>query len=78
MPAGTESVRIIRKLLPYVTAGVALAALYTVYVFGPAGWKTAASRRRRLRQQGSRLSGKSRKSTGMDSSRFSSSTSRPV
>ena len=29
-----ESVRIIRKLLPFVTAGVALAVLYTVYVFG--------------------------------------------
>ena len=26
--------RFIRKLLPYVTAGVALAALYTAYVFG--------------------------------------------
>jgi hypothetical protein len=34
MRAEAESVRIIRKLLPYVTAGVALAALYTAYVFG--------------------------------------------
>jgi hypothetical protein len=34
MPSEGESVRIIRKMLPYVTTGVALAALYTVYVFG--------------------------------------------
>lgn len=34
MRAAAESVRIIRKLLPYATAGVVLAASYTVYVFG--------------------------------------------
>ncbi len=34
MQAEAESVRIIRRLLPYVTAGVALAVLYTVYVLG--------------------------------------------
>jgi len=33
MPADPEPVRIIRKLLPYVSAGVALAALYVVFVF---------------------------------------------
>ncbi|MBZ5592151.1 MAG: hypothetical protein LAP39_07940 [Acidobacteriia bacterium] len=34
MPAEPDSVRIIRKLLPYVSAGVALAALYVALVFG--------------------------------------------
>ena len=34
MRAGVESVRIIRKLLPYLTAGVVLAACYTSYVLG--------------------------------------------
>ena len=33
MPAGPDSVRTIRKLLPFVSAGVALAALYMAYVF---------------------------------------------
>jgi hypothetical protein len=34
MAGETESVRIVRKLMPYVTAGVALAALYAAFVFG--------------------------------------------
>jgi hypothetical protein len=56
MRAEAESVRIIRKLLPYVTAGVALAALYTAYVFG-SRWvenrriETAASQAARLKAQ---------------------------
>ena len=51
-----ESVRIIRKLLPYVTAGVALAALYTAYVFG-SRWlenrrlETAAAEAARVKAQ---------------------------
>ena len=51
-----ESVRIIRKLLPFVTAGVALAVLYTVYVFGSRWLEnrrigTAASEAARLKAQ---------------------------
>jgi hypothetical protein len=34
MPGEAKSVQIIRKLLPYITAGVAVAALYAAYVFG--------------------------------------------
>ncbi|HVP45501.1 MAG TPA: hypothetical protein VMT32_02925 [Bryobacteraceae bacterium] len=33
MPAGPDSVRMIRKLLPFASAGVALAALYVAFVF---------------------------------------------
>jgi len=33
MPAEPDSVRIIRKLLPFVSAGVALAALYVASIF---------------------------------------------
>ena len=56
MPGEAESVRIIRKLLPYVTAGVALAALYTAYVFG-SRWlenrriETAAAEAARVKAQ---------------------------
>lgn len=56
MPADGESVRIIRKLLPYVTAGVVLAAAYTAYVLG-SRWlenrrlETAAAESARLRAQ---------------------------
>src|ERR1700688_184057 len=56
MPSESESVRIIRKLLPYLTAGVALAALYTAYVFGSRwlenrGIEKAASEAARLKAQ---------------------------
>ena len=56
MRAEAESVRIIRKLLPYVTAGVALAALYTASVFG-SRWlenrrlETAAAEAARVKAQ---------------------------
>ena len=56
MRAEAESVRIIRKLLPYLTAGVALAALYTAYVFG-SRWlenrrlETAATEAARVKAQ---------------------------
>lgn len=56
MPGEAESVRIIRKLLPYVTAGAALAALYTAYVFG-SRWlenrriETAAAEAARVKAQ---------------------------
>jgi len=56
MQAEAESVRIIRKLLPYATAGVALAALYTAYVFG-SRWlenrrlETAAAEAARIKAQ---------------------------
>ena len=33
MPAEAKSVRIIRRLLPFVTAAVVVAASYTIYVF---------------------------------------------
>jgi hypothetical protein len=33
MPAGTNPMRIVRKLLPYTTAGVIVAAIYLVWVF---------------------------------------------
>lgn len=33
MPDQPEGLRVLRKLLPYVSAGVALSALYTVFVF---------------------------------------------
>jgi len=51
-----ESVRIIRKLLPYVTAGVALAAAYTIFVLG-SRWlenrrlETAAAEAARVKAQ---------------------------
>jgi hypothetical protein len=56
MRAEAESMRVIRKLLPYVTAGVALAASYTVYVFGSRwlenrGIETAAAEAARVRAQ---------------------------
>jgi len=56
MQGGTESVRTIRKLLPYVTAGVALAASYTIGVLG-SRWlenrriETAAAESERARAQ---------------------------
>jgi hypothetical protein len=56
MMGETESVRIIRKLLPYATTGVALAALYTAYVFG-SRWlenrriETAAAEAARVKAQ---------------------------
>jgi hypothetical protein len=56
MRAEAESVRLIRKLLPFVTAGVALAAAYTVYVLG-SRWldnrriETAAAEAARARAQ---------------------------
>jgi hypothetical protein len=33
MPAGTNPMRIVRKLLPYTTAGVIVAVIYLVWVF---------------------------------------------
>jgi hypothetical protein len=56
MRAEAESVRIIRKLLPYLTAGVVLAASYTVYVLG-SRWldnrrlETAAAEAARVKAQ---------------------------
>lgn len=56
MPSEGESLRIIRRLLPYLTAGVAVAALYTIYVFG-SRWlenrriETAAAEAERLKAQ---------------------------
>jgi hypothetical protein len=56
MPGEAKSVQMIRKLSPYVTASVAVAALYTAYVFG-SRWlenrriETAAEEAARIKAQ---------------------------